>query len=504
MAKPLLAASLLPLMELLVVYALGRWLYFKRSFWAFALGLAAGWGLYTFPCWPALWLWLVVLWVYIKARKSNLKFPLGPFSAGFLPALLPFVLTIWGQGYGGHLESVAAWNGFSFWPAQAQVIFNYVRILFWGGPSGLWTPLDGGFLNVFFASFFFLGALELFRHHRPSVAFFLALALPLFLLPGFLSHNVETCRVLLILPVLLIVASIGLCSLLMEVPDIRRAAVLTLALILACGWDIFRICHSVQAMALSGGAPAFNERQLSYEVLKPIAGQQGPGLLFSEMVPFTTDNSLLVASYPFNAALNPRLDPKKAVWAAVFTDWDYVPSLRKRFPFSRWIEWTPRPGSIRGRHYLGVIPLTPDNRAIFESWRNYYLAVQKIDFEYIDTPTGHPETQVLQDLLRFYGSVPNDPFLQSCYFEKLVYYYSFEKTFYPQDTQADWQNFGQVFTQSFGKSLQDTVLCEKFGRILEISNRPAPAGKMFEKALRLNPKNQALRDDLKQVSNPKT
>jgi hypothetical protein len=500
MAKPLLAGSLLPLWEFLVIYILGRLLNSNRSFWAFVLGAAIGLGLYTFPAWPAMWLWLAVLGVHFQMSPSKRKFPIGGFLTGFSLAVLPFGAAAWHEGYGGHVSAVAFWNGTWFWTDQIKVGLNYIRALFWGGAPGLWVPLEGGFLNVFFASFFFLGAVELYRYRAAKVSLSLSLAFFLFLLPGLLSHDVETCRILLILPVLLIFAAIGLNALLLDLPKSRRAVFLALALMLPCGWDIFRICHWAQFAVLSGGAPAFNERQLSYEVLKPVADQQGPGLLFSEMVPFTTDNSLLVASYPFNAALNPRLDPQKAAWAAVFTDWNYVPSLRKRFPLSRWKDLTPPPGSSPGLYQLGLIPLGEGNRPLFGQWKNYYAAIQRIDFEFIDTPTGHPETRVLQDLLHFYGAVPNDPFLQSCYFEKLLYYYSFEKTFYPQDAWANWGNFREVFGKSFDKSGQDSVLCEKYGRLLASSGDPEKARLMFNKALRQDPQNPALWGDLKSVS----
>ncbi len=483
MAKPLFAASLMPFLELLVFYALGRWVNSRAGFWAFALGACAGLGLYTFPSWPAMWLWLGGLWVWLRREKSARKFSPWLFGVGFLPMLVPFGLAVWRQGYGGHLTAVAAWSGASLGWTQTQVALDYLRVLFWGGVSGLWIPLDGGFLNGLFDSFFFLGLIELYRHRRTQIPLFLAAAFIFFLLPGVLSHDVETCRVLLVLPPLLAIAAIGLNALLLDLPSSRKAALLALALALGSAWDIHRIVPSAQSLALSSGAPVFSERQLAYEALKPIANEQGPGLVFSEMVPFTSDNSLLVFSYPFNAVLNPALtNGPKAAWAAIFTDWNYVPALRERFPLSRWKDLSPLPGSAPGLYELGLIPLSENNRPLFDLWKIYFARVQQIDFEFIDTPTGRPETRVLKDLLDFYPSVPNDSFLQSCFFEKLFYYYSFEKTFYPQDAWTHWETFKDVFQRSFGKSLQDSVLCQKYGQILVISGEGTEAEKIFAKA----------------------
>jgi hypothetical protein len=497
MAKPLFAASLMPFLELLVFYALGRWLNSNRSFWIFALGTAAGLGIYTFPSWPAMWLWLAGLYLCFRRKKSARKFSGWLFLAGFLPALFPFGLAVWRQGYGGHLAAVAFWSGSSLWWTQTKIVLDYLQVLFWGGPSGLWMPLGGGFLNGLFDSFFFLGIIELYRHRRTNLFFLLSSSFILFLLPGFLAQGVETCRILLVLPLLLIIAAIGLNALLGVVPAARRPLVLALTLILGCAWDILRIVPSAPSSSLSNGIRTFNERQISYETLKPIADQKGPGLIFSEMVPFTTDNSLLVCSYPFNAALNPSLDSQKVSWAVVFTDRNYVPALHKRFPLSRWKDLSPSPATVPGLYQLGLIPLTEKNRPLFDQWKNYYTAVQQIDFNYFDTPTGQPETRVLQGLLDFYPSVPEDSFLQSCFFEKLAHYYSFEKTFYPQDRWTDCKNFKDVFRRSFSKSLQDVALCEKYGQILEISGEPIEARKMFEKVFQLTYQNKSIHQDLK-------
>jgi len=343
--------------------------------------------------------------------------------------------------------------------------------------------------------------LELYRSRRLPFSRALWGALLCGLIPGLLSRGVETLRILLVLPPLILIAVLGLGRLLAGTPKAWRLPLLGLVLGLTTGGDLWRYYHSLETFRLSGTHVFFGERRMAYEAIKPLADREGPGLVFSEMVPFTSDNSLSVCAYPFNALVNPRLNPAKASWAAVFTEWNYVPALRKRFPGSRWKDLGPSP-ETPGLYQLGWVPLTPENRPIFEAWAAYYRSAQRIDFEYIDTPTGRPETQLLRDLLTLYPSVPDDPYLQSCFLEKALYYYCFEKTFYPQDPAADWRSFKPVLTRAFDKSLKDWVLCQKFGQVLESSGETAEARKLFGMALRQNPGDPDLQAALKRLGPP--
>jgi tetratricopeptide (TPR) repeat protein len=109
---------------------------------------------------------------------------------------------------------------------------------------------------------------------------------------------------------------------------------------------------------------------------------------------------------------------------------------------------------------------------------------------------------MLKNLFDYFSLVPGDPFLQSCYFEKLNFNYSWEKTFYPEDASANWQNFSGLFQQSFEKSYQDVVLCEKYGRLLMTEGKYPEAKVMFEKALRQSPENPFLKYEIQQLVSP--
>jgi hypothetical protein len=90
--------------------------------------------------------------------------------------------------------------------------------------------------------------------------------------------------------------------------------------------------------------------------------------------------------------------------------------------------------------------------------------------------------------------VPRDPFLWSIFFEKLLFAYSWEKTFHPEDGRTKWLDFKRLFRTSFEKSVQDTVLCEKYGRLLASEGEAAEAKRVLGSALRKDPGNPFLKD----------
>ena len=83
--------------------------------------------------------------------------------------------------------------------------------------------------------------------------------------------------------------------------------------------------------------------------------------------------------------------------------------------------------------------------------------------------------------------------------EKLTYQFSWENTFYPEDTWTNWKNFSGVFQESFNQSYQDAELCEKYGHLLAVEGDDAGAKKIFQKAMKLSPGNPWLKDEMKQL-----
>ncbi len=490
------AGVLLPLWEWSVYVVLG--LLIKSAnpttckFRACLLGLVLGLGPYTFMAWPVLAVLVfgIAMGWFWKKRDAAA----GGFFLFFLfLALTPFLLSVMREGYGGHLHDVAAWNAPAFsWFAQTWVVFSYFQSIFWGGTPGIDLAPGGGFLNPILGSFLLLGLLEVVKFRRHFLSRFLLVALPLFLLPGLLSRNLEAHRMILVLPILLIIAAVGIQSLVTSVPGRIRLIILVGFLGISAIGDSSRLFLPTTEIKQT------LESREDFRTLQALAREQGPGWFFSDMIPNTEDYSLAYCTYPFNAAWNQHLK-QDVKWAAVFTQTHYLPFLSKAFPSCQWrVAPADKPG-VPSRHALGAMVVTPENRSRLEGWRSFYLIQQELNLESADIPTGKSHQAVLEKFLRAYPQVPADPFLQSCYFEKLVYNFSWENTFNPEDTWTNWKNFSDIFQKSFEKSYRDAELCEKYGHLLAVEGEDDRAKKMLERAVKLAPGVPWLKYEIKQL-----
>lgn len=489
------------LWELAVFYALGKFLPAAdpgaKIKSAVFLGLCAGLGPYSWISWPAVVLFVLVLlaWKFWDSRFRDWPVVLS-FSLPFLAVSAPFWVYFLGGHYGRHIQSISTWNHFSL-AGQFQIVARYIAALFWWcPPAGAGLPAFGGFLNALLASCFWLGVLELFRLGKKGLA--LGLGLFLFLLPGFLSVGFEPLRILSVFPLLLVLAVRGIQALALALPPSRRIPWVALIVLASAGMDVLRFYPPQQWFSpQSNPAQVFKgEGRQVYGFLQPYFSKQDPGLLFSEMLPETTDPSLDYETYFMNAAWNPDCSPAGVRWAALLTDSHYAPFLGRRFSGSQWVALPSPTSGKAGRRILGILPVTAENRSLFMEWRDFYGPLQEINMKILDLADGDPRSAILADLLALYPRVPNDPFLQSCFFEKLVFNYTWEKTFHPEDIWADWANFSAVFHASFARSYQDPALCEKFGRLLAVEGQTAEAKKVFQKALKLSPGNPWLKQEI--------
>jgi hypothetical protein len=498
--------NFLPLWEGLLVLGWGK--YRSASSrnsartWLAVTGFILGLGYLTFTSWLSVLLWAVLLVVVSRWRKAP-RYPVS-LAYFFIPlglALVPLVWQILAGNFGQHLLDAASFQKEPAW-AFLQRGAEYLAILFWGGPQGLFTPEGGGFLNPCWGSLFFLGALEWWRRKGTVQAGWLCGTFLFFLLPGIAARGIETYRILPVLPLLVLLVATGAQALVWDLPPRRRKIILGAILALGLGMEGTRLFAGPAEGA--GSASAGNPERACYRVLKAVAKAQGPGYVFSAFTPEPLDFTLVLAAYPFNAAWDPPapqalLGPEKITWAAVYTDGHYHALLDSIFPGSRWYLFPAGKDGVPSRYQLIVIPITASNAGVLSRWREFYRFYGSFDLKLANLKDNQSRQGLLRDLAGFYPRVPPDSFLQSCYFEKLLFNYSWEKTFHPEDTQANWGNYAGLFRDSFGKSCQDMVLCEKFGRLFASEGKPSEAAKMFRKALDQDPRNPLLIYEWSQV-----
>jgi len=496
------SVSLFLLWECLCLLCLGRFLGAQgpsRPRWAMGLGLCAGSGWVGFTCWPVVscLVLLIALGDLWKKKASGW----GPFlglGSGLGLGLFPLLVAILRQDYGRHILGTAIGPSIDL-SQQALVIFRYIGVLLGGTSEGLCLPAYGGFLSPPMGALFLLGTVELWRGRANPLPRVLALGLPWLMVPGFLTHGVETMRVLGVLPFVLVTCALGLGRLLSSFPRTRREGGLLVLLALLSLLDLQKI------FAVGMEKAPLPEKRTYHRVLRDLSERTGPGYLLTGMDPHETDHSLTYFSFPFNKAWNPGLKARPAAWLAFVTEGHYAAPLSARFPSLRWV--TPPGGTgAAPRRLLGILPLDPSLETHLKPWVDYYGFQQGWDLKLMGLADGAWFKPVLEDMKAHYPKVPKDPFLQSCYFEKLLFNYSRERTFYPEDRSMDRTNYGGVLKAAFEGSYRNEFLCQKYGRLLALEGDLEGAKRAFREALRSRPGDawllQQLRDLEKGVDRP--
>ena len=240
-------------------------------------------------------------------------------------------------------------------------------------------------------------------------------------LPGLLTQDQETFRLFPMVPILIVGVLIGWTGLLSPLQPRRNLFWLLLFLpsIVLDGHHLFGAYHRIWDQPSDWGFYTKSVgRYRAAHFLEDWRKRLGPGLLFLDFVQGLPDQSLTVATYDYNAVLNPRLDPAQARWAAVLANVNYLPFLKNRFPeASAYPLSKDIPGSDGG-WMLFVFPLDGSNRGALMKWRDAQRALEP----YIDESLCYVMGQSFQKDIALLASLEpafrGDPFLKSAYFEK--------------------------------------------------------------------------------------
>lgn len=447
--------------------------------YGFYLGLLAGAGFYTFTSWPSVAL-VLALWLLFFHRKAT-----GLFLGGALLVYLPLGIAWLRNSYGGYIQHVWVFKPSEAWGPQVLRCFWDFSALFWKSPvpSNLFAykPFWGGYLNPLWGACFFLGLLVLY--HRGSVAGcrFWGAAFALFYLPGFLTGGIEMFRILPLLPLLLGGVALGLWGLLASLKGSWRWPVLGLLLVVSMTMDshhLFRVYRDIWTFPRDNWfASKSVDRLRAYEILNDAQKAAGPGLVLSSLVPDLYDQSLSIATYGFDVGQNPDLNPQ-AHWAAVLINSHYQSCLTKDFPEARCIRLAADMGWPDGGLMLGIIPLPCSEpreliRLIQANQASQSLA--PLVFDYRDYKSRQP---VVDKLASLYPLFKGDPFLESCYWEKIA-----------DNAYGDYHYDAQMaaLEHAIEKGCPTAHLYNNLGTLYLRHGQFKQARRDFEKALRCEP-----------------
>jgi hypothetical protein len=462
--------------------------------WAALLGLTAGLGSFTFTTWPFVAL-MVLLAVFggsfSRMRKNKIYIPY--FFGPFLAAVIPFLLAVKREGFGGHIGAMSFLSGWYSLQHQGLTVLSYLGSLFWGTLEGdsVYIADSGGLLNPFLGAAFFLGMIQLYRFRSQAWARWTAAAFFIGFAPGFLSMNVEMFRVVQVLPFLLLITALGLSALLATLPAKRRLGVFLMLMAVSAFLDGSVILRShVNPLTLP---PPVKTRlpigeMRAYQILKTTSDRFGNGLLFTEFVETPFDQSPFVTTYAFNAAENPRLDPSKASWAAVLTNVDYRDFLAPRFTGARWF-WLDQ-DQPSGKLLLGLIPMNAPNQPILARWTQAHHYFRQLSRETNNISESQTYSAARAAFDQPVSWIQGDRFLESCYWDKRAefdYYYNY---------QAHYEDQLHALRQAVARGYPAANLNYKLGSLLLRKKEFPEARRAFEAALRADPQDKDVQDAL--------
>ncbi len=390
------------------------------------LGLGVGIGFYVYLSWP-----VVALMVGVAAfaaqyknknsRKAGIQWLL--FFLACLTIMAPLLVEAVKMNYGSYLKNLSAFGNRIPLSEQIQVSFSYISSIFWGMDPNFHTyqPVWGGYLNPVLGALFFIGILEIYKKRQENLYQWLFLAMIVFLLPGLLTRERETFRVVTVLPVLLAITALGLGRLLTSVSNQRMTWFLALVILSSAGLDIVHLEKYHQLWDSmdnwKGYAKSF-ERFKAYGILERISREKGPGLVFSDFSPGLCDQTLNLADYGFNALENPSLDLRQARWVALLANVNERPFLEKRFPSSRSYALSKEDRPSDGGWMLWTVPLSGTLMPAFLQWARANQALKPFIDESLQHLQGESYSRSLDLLADALPSMARNPFLLSNYWDK--------------------------------------------------------------------------------------
>ena len=395
----------------------------KRKRTAVLLGLATGLGFYVGIAWVLAAFLVALAMVYVSWREPRNH----PFLSGFFFPLgllmVLYLLISFEYKNGAYIKMLWGFYPGMDWEKRFSDIGSQFAAIFWSAHwRKLYGPVWGGMLNPFLGSLLMTGFLEGVRIRKTPLMQWMFLALPVLFLPAVLAEGFDTFRIFLLLPILIFFMAAGIQVLLSHTPGKREWIALAVILGISMGLDFHHLFFRFhQIWGIPG--PHWTYRKTpetfrAYQILKKTHEEKGAGAFLGDLRTHVVDPALSIALYPFDSCMNPGLSFADSQWVAVMVDADYKPFLSERFPGGKWY-WlgTKIP---YGGWMLGVIPLEPQTRKVFQKWVRANEGFSPATSQVRNNMFGESQKRILELLFEKRSLVKGDPFLETCFWEKVL------------------------------------------------------------------------------------
>ncbi len=155
-----------------------------------------------------------------------------------------------------------------------------------------------------------------------------------------------------------------------------------------------------------------------------------------DLLPAVSDQTLVITCHPFDAAHNPHLKFENVHWTALLMNINCEPFHCQRFPEGQWINLSEELPSFLEGGVLEIIPVLPGNKETLGGFFYANQASQKITNLIMQHRWNTFQEDILQDLEKIYPFFRNDPFLETCFWDKVF--------FHSQKDHLDQQSFHDI------------------------------------------------------------
>jgi tetratricopeptide (TPR) repeat protein len=221
------------------------------------------------------------------------------------------------------------------------------------------------------------------------------------------------------IPILAVMTGFGIHYFLSRLPAGARTGAVVLLFALAIPLDLFHLFQVYPSDWPKNHRQYMEHRSVefsrAYPLLEAAAKEKGSGWILLNSHPDPYDQTLYLATYRFNSAANPRLDPAGAQWAAILTNVHEEPFLKRSFPGATWTWLSEGLDRQDGGMMLEIIPLQADEKDRLAAWLKADRALKELTYRVMQKGVTGEQAGMLAVLEKAYPLFEGDRLLGSRY-----------------------------------------------------------------------------------------
>jgi hypothetical protein len=440
------------------------------------LSICVGIGFYAFVNWAVIWFYIfLVLFVHeIRKKTSEVKHLLTYSGISFL-ILIPLTLARLSPGSMSVIHS--KFENFSLLNAY----LSYTTAILWDSKASFPFGSNwGGIINPVTASFVMIGIIHITEKLELNLIFWIFSGWLLCMLPGTLTNSLELHRTTPALPFLILIATLGIRSLVLNASKVRPWFWIMPLLLISFAItninfhgpynDITRVPSEKQWRNVK----YYN----AYQILNRQRKQTGPVYLFSEFSMDYDNKTLNVACYPFDVLQNQKLDRKKANQTVLLVKMDYVRYLLSVFPGMN-INILPNDASNGEVLQMGLflIPADQINKKTLQAWVEADQVCREINLLIKNKNPVEPWSVFVGKFLENINTFKTDPFLRTVFWEKIAFFHYLN---------ADYRKASEAYELAIRQGLEVAHLYQNDGLCLKLIGENQKAETAFKKARKIS------------------